>query len=645
MSRSLERTQARQEGLLTTRMVRSRVSAGTLADGTKVGSDIISARLRWLAEMVKTQAQQRIFEVWTAQAVLDLPKSPGHAYVAMLETFDPLIWPPPNQHASQRVLRLAEELAGRSLRSVGRSLSILEALVNFEPLPANTTEVEQRNLWRSVQNYRNGHSFEPQSIYDLISCPDFSAGFYTCPLDAADDQQVRLAGDQLSVLLPVCEFPAKQDWAWHTLTLRLPAYARERYPQGVICKPSLRVTPEDLYFLVPLDLEVPELLVDQIGPSENEDESESEDEDSKNLGLDWGKRRLLTAAVVARDAQDQVSTSGRPFYFDAGALQDKQDRRRAEGYHLKDEIARLEQDQQAAGKICVARAAKIELLQREKDRLWRRVSQCDRQLEHGSAKWVIETARAEGAKTISREDLDSLEARGLGKKTNAGVSNQVRGGLQQRLCEKAELAGLEVVSVAARGTSSLCSRCHKPSVFWQAPDRKLGRISPKTGNQAAHQNWLVCQGCRSSDRDHAAGESIGARGFDASRSKRNSRRKPVAGPASRRTIKLKPEKAQAITPQARARISAQAIPFPVYQQAQQAPRSCRAVSSRRVDRGSAIPGSVQLPERRTLTSLEPTETSPSRVLDGLANGYWRRIQFSRPRAMVQPPSSVSTQGM
>ena len=640
MSKSLERAQARQEGRLTTRMVRSRVSAGVLADGTKVSSELISARLRWLAEMVKDQAQKRIFEVWTAQAVLDLPAHPSHAYVAMLETFDPLIWPPPNQHASQRVLRLAEELAGRSLRSVGRSLSILEALVNFEPLPADTTEAEQRNLWRSVQNYRDVHGFDPQSVYDLIFCPDFSAGFYNCPLDAADDQQVRLAGDQLSVLLPVCELPTKHDWVWHTLTLDLNAYAQRRYPQGAICKPSLRVTPKDLYFLVPLDLEVPELLVDQIGPSENE----CEEEDPKNLGVDWGKRRLLTAAITVKDAQDQVSTTGRPFYFDAGGLQDKQARRRAEGYHLKDEIARLEKDQQAAGKVCLARATKIEVLQQEKDRLWRRVSQCDRQLEHSAAKWVIETALAEGAKTIAREDLDSLEARDLGRKTNAGVSNQVRGGLQQRIGEKAELAGLEVVSVAARGTSSLCSRCHKASVFWQAPDRKLGRVSPKTGNQAAHQNWLICEGCRSSDRDHAAGESIGARGFDAPRSRRNSRRKPVAGPASRRPIKLKSEKTPAITPQVQARISAQAIPFPLYQQAQPAPRSCRAVSSRRVDRGSAIPGSVQLPERRTLTLLESTET-PSRVLDGLANGYWRRIQFSRPRAMVQPASSVSTQGM
>lgn len=234
---ALERAQARRDGRLTTRMVRGLVSEGILADGSKVSSEIMAVRLRWLAEMVKTAAQKRIFEVWAAGAVLDLPKSPSHAYVAMGEAYDPISWPPEGLHASQRVLRLAEELAGRSLRSVGRSLSILEALVNFEPTPPDTTEVERRNLWRRVVNYRASHGSEPESGYDLIACPDFSRGCYGVPLEAADRQQVKLEGDRLSILLPVCELPGRGDWAWHTLTLTIPAYARERYAQGCCASP------------------------------------------------------------------------------------------------------------------------------------------------------------------------------------------------------------------------------------------------------------------------------------------------------------------------------------------------------------------------------------------------------------------------
>ena len=97
---------------------------------------------------------------------------------------------------------MVEEFAGRSLRSVGRSLSILESMVNFEPLPDDVTEVEKRNLWRSVKNYQNKYGTLPENVYDLISCPDFSAGYYSCPLDATDKQQVKLTGSQLTILLP-----------------------------------------------------------------------------------------------------------------------------------------------------------------------------------------------------------------------------------------------------------------------------------------------------------------------------------------------------------------------------------------------------------------------------------------------------------
>jgi hypothetical protein len=232
----------------------------------------------------------------------------------------------------------------------------------------------------------------------------------------------------------------------------------------------------------------------------------------------------------------------------------------------------------------------------------------------------------------------------MGKKVNGQNSNQVRGGVQKRIFEKIELKGIEVVTSNPRGTSSLCSRCQKPSIFWQAPDRKLGKVNPKTSNKQAHRNWLVCEDCRSSDRDHSAGEAIGARGFDAPKTKRNSKRKPVAGPASHRLIKLKTEKSQPTTKAQEERIQTQQISFPIYQQANQAPRSCRTGSSRRVDRGSAITVEKQLPERKVLTFTESNEI-PSRVLDGMANGYWRRIQFSRPRAIIQPANTSSTQGM
>jgi IS605 OrfB family transposase len=366
---------------------------------------------------------------------------------------------------------------------------------------------------------------------------------------------------------------------------------------------------------------------------------------AKNFGGDWGERRLITGAITYLDENGDVVTTGRPLYFDTSDLQRKQGRRRAEGYHLNDEVKRLKAEQAVAARPAVARATKIAVLEQESGSLWQRVSQCDRQVEHAGGKWQVETALAEGATTIVMEDIDSLESRGHGREVNSRCANQPRGGVQTRTREKAEMVGLEVVSVNPRGTSSLCSRCQRKSVFWQASDRRYGKVDKRTGKRAQHQNWLVCEDCRSSDRDHAAGESIGARGFDATRAKRNSRRKPVAGPASHRPVKAESEKSQPKTKESQARETAQAIPFPIYEQAQHTPRSCRAVSSRRVDRGSALPGATQLPERRTLTAREPAGRQPARVLDGMAGGYWRSIQFSRPRALVEPPVTPQTQGM
>jgi hypothetical protein len=399
-------------------------------------------------------------------------------------------------------------------------------------------------------------------------------------------------------------------------------------------RPSLRITPEKTYFLVPLDMDAPELIADKRA-AEMAGEAPG-NHLATNFGGDYGERRLQTGAITALDENGDVTTTGMPFYFDSSVLQDKQGLRRDEGYHLNDEISRLKADQAAAARPAVARAAKIAVLEQESGCLWRRVSQCDRQLEHATAKWRVEVALAEGADTIVDEDLDSLESRGMGREINARNANQPRGGVQMRTREKAQMAGLAVKSVNPRGTSSLCSRCGRKSVFWQAPDRRYGKVSKKTGKQAAHQNWLVCQDCRSSDRDHASGESIGARGFDATRATRNSRNKPVAGPRSHRPITVKTEKSQPKTKEIQARETAQATPFPTYEQSQHAPRSCRAVSSRRVDRGSALPRATSLPERRTLTALEPAGPQPARVLDGMANGYWRRIHFSRPRALVTP---------
>lgn len=87
---------------------------------------------------------------------------------------------------------------------------------------------------------------------------------------------------------------------------------------------------------------------------------------------------------------------------------------------------------------------------------------------------------------------------------NARLSGQVRGAVAEAVRHLAARAGIAVVTVPARGTSSGCPRCLGCSITAPPPDRAGWR----------GWKWAVCGRCGlSCDRDHAAAERIVARGL------------------------------------------------------------------------------------------------------------------------------------
>jgi hypothetical protein len=665
MSDSHARARARRAGALTVRTIRVPVPAGTLeANGEVVPAAVLIKRLRWLGELVGREASARIKEVWDAERVTEIKDvRTGHAYVAMEAAYGKGAWPPADLHASDRVRRIADEVAGRTLRSAERQMTMLAAILPlilpgdvFDALstkardkhsarlaaawPAGTTAIERRNLWRSIWKFERKQGRLPTDPYELRQCPSFAEGILVCPLDAADDQQVRLAGTALSLLLPLAKKPGKREWAWHILPLALPAWATRRYPNAPLCRPSLRITPDSTYFLVPLDIPVPP---QQAG--------------YRVLGLDWGLRRLLTGAVVSLGGMSEadwaagvggavgaggtsvsgglselgIQTTGRPFFFSATGMQGKLYRVRAEAEGLAKKISQVER--LLAGRDDRALAARRDVLEREKTHLWARLSAANDQLAQASAKWTIAIAVAENCYAIIFEDLDDLETRRMGKTLNGRISLQVRGMLLDYLIEKGQLAGKRVITVAAEGTSSRCSRCGRPSVFWHAPDRRTG---PKG---RTHSNWLVCACGRSSDRDHSAAEAIGARGLDVliteamtttttvpSAPARRSRRRPVPGPASYHPIRVQREKKR----------RCQRLPLAqIYQMILTRPRDEPA--PRCVGRGSVVADHGLQTEHLPLRPVESSEVRSKRILDGLCGGYRYRIRISRVRALAPPP--------
>jgi hypothetical protein len=90
---------------------------------------MVAERLAWLAKLVGAAAETRIAEAWEGQTVSTISDQRGHAYVAMERAYGKPAWPPGGLHASDRVRRMAEELAGLTLRSSARQIGILEAVL------------------------------------------------------------------------------------------------------------------------------------------------------------------------------------------------------------------------------------------------------------------------------------------------------------------------------------------------------------------------------------------------------------------------------------------------------------------------------------------------------------------------------------
>ncbi len=89
------------------------------------------------------------------------------------------------------------------------------------------------------------------------------------------------------------------------------------------------------------------------------------------------------------------------------------------------------------------------------------------------------------------------------QKVNARISASVRGQFQDALRHLGAKAGCAVVTVPARGTSTICPRCGRRLRHYTSPERLRSGY-----------HWAHCSHCGlSADRDHAAAQHICSRGL------------------------------------------------------------------------------------------------------------------------------------
>jgi hypothetical protein len=569
------------------------------------------------------------------------------------------------------------------LRSAARRLGILEALIPYwrtdkeyaqlsaderkvlalciwEALPEHTTPVELTHSRRQLRKFYRTHTRKPADAYEVSNCPQLKT--LKLPLDACDRQQVKLSVSApgqwlLKVLLPTTSAPQKADWAWHSLPIELPAWATVRYGDWMACKPVLQITDRGLVkLLLPLEHTLP--------PARKLDHPAVGALQARGFALDWGQRRLLTAAIVeggGGGVDERVLTSGRQYIFRTRSAQTNLYRTREHAEHLAARISRL--DDLLAHKEDAALRARQQQLLDEKSRQWAHVSERNKQLACAAALWAVEHALAEDCNVIFLEDLDSLEARKLGRMINGKVNLQVRSQVFTRIEELARSVGIRVIKVPPRGTSNRCSRCGTRSRHYHAPDNP--QLAP---GRRTHANWLVCVCGHSADRDHSAAERIGARGlqlyadvlaaeavFAAEAQQTGKRDSKKLRKARERALRV----AQDVdtTPKVcvryRKRSRLSALPYPQHNGSvpiksspinQSDRRSRGAGSPRSVSRGVAVgtgsQATAESKQDRATSSTYIEVESFRRVcrLDGMLLGNRGSIRFTRVRA--RPPEPV-----
>ncbi|GLY91454.1 transposase [Actinoallomurus iriomotensis] len=470
----------------------------------------LTERVGWCADLIAGMASALLIERWNTSEVDTLAsgvdagvrKLPSNAWMALRR----LGWTasaPDGVKVNDRIVRMAQEQAGRVLRSVKWRADLAAGVLATWPAdPKKRTAAEWdrvrgaipggeylpssiiRSRTRQIVSFERKHSRLPANVFELEPAPRVARMLL---LAACDGQQATIerCDDGHRALLRL-QLPTRPDprkyahWTWVACPITLPPTIPA---DAVIHLPTLRIaggkTRADLAYTHP----VPQ--TKRTGHT-------------VALGVDWGLGTLLSAGTARLHDNGQITALGRGAQFRARGVLAKQYRLRriSERLHAKsDHYQRLTDP---------ALDAKAALLAEEIRRVSERRSNLNDALARAAARWTVDQAVAAGATVIYLEDLRSMEAGGMGRTHNTRLSQTVRGQIADRIRHLAAEVGIAVVTVPARNTSKHCPHCLSPLRHRKAPDR------PTTSGW----KWAICPGCGwQGDRDQGAWRRIAARGL------------------------------------------------------------------------------------------------------------------------------------
>lgn len=484
-------------------------------DSTRVSAKRVQARLRYLADIVQSRAQDVVTTHWNAADLQlissgvdasgrNLPSS-GHAALARLGWDSTEV---SSMYVPDRVKRLGREAAARTLRQATTNDMVIAAIVSTWPVdPRRRTRAEWESLWAAVPSgtpkavirnrthqiavHLQSTGVLPGSITDLEEPPALTNQLLFA---AADGQLVKAqrtgATYELVLKLPTVPSPAnRSDWTWVHLQRNLPKHVSAT---ATVSSPTVRFKNGRVYADVALTDEAPDSSLAH----------------RRAIGLDWGVTDLAAAARARITGGGTIRVAAGRAVFSGAEHSVKQHSLRIYQQNLWAKISH--QDRLLAGRTDPRLACKRDTLATELGRVGHKRRNMNRNTARMFARWAVHLAVQHRATVIYVEDLSTLEAGGLGATTNARVSQQLRGMAFTALRHAASKQGIVVVTVPPRGTSSTCATCLAPV---RHPVHKQ--------SECAHCGVRM-------DRDHMAAERIASRGLAGQATTRRPKGKPAA---------------------------------------------------------------------------------------------------------------------
>jgi IS605 OrfB family transposase len=607
--------------------------------GETLTSAALAVRIGWCAALVQGMAAALTAGHWNAAGVRALASGtdaqgqalPSSAWMALRR----LGWtptPPPGVVVNDRVIRMAQEQAGRTLRSAAWRDSLTAAVLAAWPAdPAKRTPQEWdavraaipggehvlspviRARTRQAAKFAAVRGRLPADLFELEDPPTTAAMLILATCDRQQASIGRHPADPRRALLRL-QLPRRpdprsyKDWGWVAVPLTLPPTVPA---DAALHLPTLRVTGGRVTADVSFTRPVP---------------AARRDGHLVALGVDWGLNTLLSAGAVRQDPDGTITAIGAGAQYRAGGVLAKAARLRRHSERLQARLGHYER--LAGGNPGHLLAGKASRLSEEAARVTARRSNLNDALAWSAARWITDQALAADATVIYLEDLRTLEARGMGKTMNTRLSQTARSAIAGNLRHIAAGHGIAVVTVPPRGTSRCCPRCLAQLRHCKAPD-KLSEPGWK---------WARCPACGwQGDRDTGAWQRIAARGM----THQVRTAAPPGQPMIIRTTDDALEAHAVVAPYTSGRDRSKAGPTPRRTTTRQAPRRRPAPSPRQPrgqrPEGHATTARPQPPRAATRnqganTTSQPPERRPHRARGAaLGAGFHLHAHATPPR--------------